>query len=104
LGEITFRLVTKPLIFNHQNNARGVETNVDIVELWSAFQSDDGRIALALALLDKKRDPMAQRLEPIALHGDRLAFNDGGEVFSLDALERVVAVGSAARRLEFGID
>jgi hypothetical protein len=48
---------------------------VSAVELWSALQSDDGRIALALALLDKKRDPMAQRLEPIALHGDRLAFN-----------------------------
>jgi hypothetical protein len=38
--KITFRLVTKPLIFNHQNNARGVETNVDIVELWAGFQSE----------------------------------------------------------------
>jgi hypothetical protein len=37
---ITFRLLTKQLIFNHQNIARRVEANVDIIELCSAFQSE----------------------------------------------------------------
>ena len=58
----------------------------------------DGRIGLALALLDGERDQVPECLHPDLLHDRRLACERVGDVLALDGGEAVLAIAVTARR------